>query len=76
VLSKSFLHDSEHVPAETQTNASDGLAEPRRYTRTDDDDDLAAITHSAGNGAVSPTAKATGEDAPSAASIGRCLTAA
>jgi hypothetical protein len=76
MLSKSFLHDGEHVAAEAQTNASDALAEPRRYTRTDDDDDLAAITRSARNGAGSPTAKATGEDAPSAASIGRCLTAA
>jgi hypothetical protein len=64
MLSKSFLHDGEHVAAEAQTNASDALAEPRRYTRTDDDDDLAAIKLSAGNGAVSPTAEATGEDAP------------
>jgi hypothetical protein len=35
MLSKSFLHDGEHVAAEAQTNASDALAEPRRYTRTE-----------------------------------------
>jgi RHS repeat-associated protein len=66
--SKGFLHDGAEVAAEADLDALGAAIAPRRYTRTDGIDDLAALTLAAGSGAVSPTAASTGPDAPSAAS--------
>ena len=65
---KTFLHDGEHVAVEADVDGTGLATAPRRFSHTDGTDDIAAITLAAGAGPVSPTAQATGVNAPSAAS--------